>query len=65
MTKKQKLVADFNSKYEIGDKVKIKLDDGTLKEVTIEYEAQLLGGHTPIGWFKEIGGCYLLNRVQS
>lgn len=58
-------VANFNLKYNIGDKVKIQNDAGEIKEVTVKSPASILGGHTSVGWFEEISGCYDLERVQQ
>lgn len=62
--KEQKKVDRFNAKYKVGDKVIVKKDDRSLHECTIRHEATLLSGHTAMGWFNEISGCYLLDRVQ-
>ena len=36
-----------------------------VKEVTVDSEATVLGGHSAVGWFKEISGCYQLDRVRE
>lgn len=56
-------VENFNLKYKVGDKVQLKTDSGELKKVTISNPASILGGHTSVGWFEEISGCYNLDRV--
>jgi hypothetical protein len=56
-------VEAFNAKYKIGDKVMIKFDNGELRAVTVKHEATILGGHSAVGWFRELSGCYLLSRV--
>lgn len=61
--KNEKMIADFNSKYSAGDKVKLLKDDDSVEVVTVSSKATLLGGHTAVGWFEEISGCYLLERV--
>ncbi len=53
----------FNNQYSVGSKVKIKTDSGEIKEVTVESPATILGGHSAVGWFEEISGCYSLDRV--
>lgn len=59
---KQKKVDDWNAKYPAGTPVKVKLDNGSIKETTTRSEADLLGGHTPVVWLEGIRGCYLLDR---
>jgi hypothetical protein len=59
----QAAVDKFNSTFKEGDKLKLKDDDGNIKEVTVFADAQVLGGHSAVGWFLEINGCYSLDRV--
>jgi hypothetical protein len=59
----EKEVLDFNIKYKMGDPVKVQLDSGELRESTIKHEAEILGGHTAVGWFTGISGCYRLDKV--
>ena len=61
--KNQELVLKFNTKHKVGDKVNLKMDDDSIVEVTIQAPAQILGGHSAVGWFVEISGCYALDRV--
>lgn len=63
--KQQKMVDDWNNKYKPGQRVKVKMDDGTFIETQTICEATLLGGHTAVGWFKDIRGCYSLDRAQA
>lgn len=56
-------VENFNLKHKVGDKVKLLTDDGQTQEVTVRYPASILGGHSSVGWFEEISGCYQLDRV--
>ncbi len=58
-------VENFNLKYKTGDKVKLELDSGGIKEVTVKYPASILGGHSSVGWFNEVDGCYQLDRVRG
>lgn len=62
-TKQQKLVDDWNHKYNIGQKVVVTMDDGTKFQTVTRSEAALLGGHTAVIWLEGIPGCYLLDRV--
>lgn len=59
----QKEVDTFNSKYKVGDMVNLLLDSGETKKVQIKHEATILGGHTAVGWFHEISGCYNISKV--
>ncbi len=56
-------VDKFNTKHPVGSKVSIKKDNGGIQEVTVSYAATVLMGHTSVGYFKEITGCYELDRV--
>lgn len=56
-------VDKFNDKYKIGYKVKIKRDDNSIQEVTVDMPATILEGHTAVGWFEEISGCYALDKI--
>ncbi len=53
----------FNKTYYVGDRLKVKMDDDSIKVVTVRSPATILGGHSAVGWFEEISGCYLLDRV--
>lgn len=55
----------FNKTYEVGARVKLKMDNGEIKIVTVKSPATILGGHSAVGWFNEISGCYSLDRVIS
>jgi len=58
------MVYNFNKQYSVGDRVKIEMDNGEIKVVTVASEATILGGHSAVGWFNEISGCYSLERVR-
>jgi hypothetical protein len=61
--KLQAQVDKFNATYGIGCKVDLKKDDGSIVPVTVANKATVLGGHSAVGWFEEISGCYSLDRV--
>lgn len=63
LKKLQQEVDEFNAKHEVGSKVRVKLDSGEIIETTISNKATILGGHSAVGWFEEISGCYSLDRV--
>ncbi len=60
----QQQVDKFNAAYGIGSKVNLKKDDGSIVPVTVADKASILGGHSAVGWFEEISGCYSLDRVM-
>ncbi len=59
----QKQVDDFNAKYNIGALVHISTSENTHKDCTVKAPASILGGHSAVGWFNEITGCYSLDKV--
>ena len=61
----EKEVNDFNAKYKVGDRVNVLLDGGETIKATVKHNATILGGHTSVGWFNEISGCYNLDRVSD
>jgi hypothetical protein len=56
-------VENFNLKHKVGDKLKLKTDGNSIMIVTVKHPATILGGHSSMGWFEEISGCYQLDRV--
>ncbi len=65
---KKKLQADidkFNKACPVGTPVSVTMDDGTAVETKVWHEATILGGHTAMGWFEDITGCYLLKRARK
>ncbi len=63
--KEQKKVDEWNNKYSVGQKVIVKMDDDSDFTTTTRYPAELLGGHTAVGWFIGIRGCYSLDRAKA
>lgn len=61
----QAQIDKFNSTYGIGCKVDIQKDDGSIICVTVANKATIMGGHSAVGWFQEIRGCYSLDRVNN
>ncbi len=61
----QGLVDAWNNKYDVGQKVIVRMDDGTEKKTVTRHEAEVLGGDSAVGWFKDISGCYLLERARA
>lgn len=62
-TQLQSQIYAFNKSHYIGDRVKVKMDNGEIKICTIKAPASILGDHMPIIWLNEFKGCYALNRV--
>lgn len=58
-------VADFNSKYKVGDKIRLELDNGKIKDMTLKYGATILGGHSVVIWLNELYMCYSADRVRG
>ncbi len=58
-------VENFNLKYKVGDKLKLERDSGEIQDVTVKFPATVMGGHSAVGWFEEISGCYMLDRVRN
>lgn len=63
--KEQKKVDSWNKKYLVGQRVVVTLDNGEKKETFTNHEATLLSGHTAVGWFEGIIGCYDLDRATA
>lgn len=59
----QSQVDEFNSTYKVGDTLLLEKDSGEKQTVTVRNLATILGGHSAMGWFEEISGCYSLDRV--
>lgn len=61
----EKQVNEFNKAVPVGAKVKVKMDDGSIKETITHHPATVLSGHSAVAWLKDISGCYLLERVTA
>lgn len=62
LKKQLEAVAHWNQTVPIGCPVRVRMDDGSIKETLTESGAQMLGGHTAVIFLQGISGCYLLNR---
>lgn len=63
----QAIVDDFNSKKTIGDAVQVNTgtrNQPVWKDCTVRGKASILGGHSAVGWFNGVTGCYDLEFVQ-
>lgn len=57
-------VHSFNKSILVGGRVKLEMPNGEIKVVTVKSPATVLGGHSAVGWFNEISGCYSLDKVR-
>ena len=64
VTDMENQVDEFNKAVQVGDAVRVKLDDGSEIDTVTTHPATVLSGHTPVAWLKDISGCYLLDRVS-
>ena len=55
----------FNKACPVGTPVSVRMDDDSLVETTVRHEATILSGHTSVGWFEGITGCYKLDRARK
>jgi hypothetical protein len=62
----QKIVNLFNLTYPVGTKVILRKDSGEV-ETTVRAPAEILQGHSAVGWFEGVSGCYSIedDRVRS
>jgi hypothetical protein len=51
------IVDRFNKDFPVGTAVMLKKDNGIV-ETVVESPAQVLGGHSAVGWFRGVRGCY-------
>lgn len=65
MEKNQAIIDKFNTECPVGTPVIVEKDDGSTVETTVKYQATVLGGHTPVGWFNAISGAYDLSRAKK
>lgn len=53
----QKIVDDFNEHFPVGTVVTLRKDTGEIT-TTVKAPAEVLGGHSAVGWFTDVRGCY-------
>lgn len=53
----------WNRIYQAGQKVKVRLDSGEIRETKTRTRAEVLQGHSAVIWLDGVTGCYLLDRV--
>jgi len=62
----QKVVDKFNAEYPVGTKVILRKDSGEV-DTEVRAPAEVLEGHSAVGWFVGVSGCYSIedNRVRA
>lgn len=55
----QRTVDKFNARFPVGSEVILRTDTGEVETKVIS-EAMVLGGHTAVGWFEGVAGCYAI-----
>ena len=63
--KLQSIIDRFNRDCPVGTTVLVEKDNGEKIKTKVKHPATILGGHTAVGWFEDITGCYILNRVTK
>lgn len=58
------IVDSFNEQFPVGTPLLLRKDTSVIKTVVMA-PAQVLGGHSAVGWFRGVQGCYSIegNRV--
>lgn len=61
----QGIVNKFNLLYPVGTPVLLRKDTATV-ETVVRAPAEVLSGHSAVGWFEGVSGCYSIedNRVS-
>lgn len=54
----------WNSRNPVGTRGVLIKDDGAHVQTTVVAPAGILGGHTVVGWFEGVRGCYLARRFS-
>jgi len=65
MKQLQAAVDKFNTEFPVGTDVIVTQDSGDDVASRVRYPASILGGHTAVGWFDGIVGCYDITRVRA
>jgi hypothetical protein len=55
------IVERFNQDYPVGTPVMLKKDTGIV-ETVVDAPAEVLGGHSAVGWFRGVRGCYSIEN---
>ena len=62
--KLQQLVDDFNRLFPVGTEVMLRKDTEKIR-TTVEYPAEILGGHSAVAWFAGVRGAYAIDGRVS
>lgn len=54
----------LNRQFPVGAQVRVTRDSGDIIHTTVRHPFTVLGGHTVVGWFFGIVGCYDAGRVS-
>ncbi|MHC4644186.1 MAG: hypothetical protein ACYTBJ_01695 [Planctomycetota bacterium] len=65
LKKLQAEVDRFNEECPVGTAVTVTKDLGDVVHTKVRFPAEVLSGHTAVGWFEDIRGCYLLSRAAK
>ncbi len=57
----QKIVDGFNETFPVGTEVLLRKDTEVVRTV-VEAPAEILGGHSAVGWFRGVRGCYSIEN---
>lgn len=62
----KKTVEQFNAKFPVGTAVILCKDSGEV-QTKVRAPAEIMGGHSAVGWFEGVSGAYSIehNRVSS
>ena len=61
----QRKVDDWNERYQVGQAVNMRLDDGGTVQTKTSGPAEMLCGHSAVIWLEGVTGCFLLSRVTA
>lgn len=64
--KVQKIVDAFNAEFPVGTKLMLRKDSVEV-ETEVKAPAEVLQGHSAVGWFVGVSGCYSIedDRVRA
>ena len=53
----QRIVDKFNERFPVGTKLVLRKDSGEV-ETEVRAPAEVMGGHSAVGWFEGVSGAY-------
>lgn len=62
----QQIVDKFNERFPVGAKLVLRKDSGEV-ETEVRAPAEVMGGHSAVGWFVGVSGAYSIedNRIRE